>query len=369
MIPMDNSRPISRLVRMVHENAREWGAMFGAVFELSPDRRHVRPVSRVLGTNTDHVLADSLMKVMSDQVLESVVTSKNWSIRIKGPKEAFPFTRGHWHLCVITEDLDALACVALMVELPGEDQATEHLAKLAAMVVSTQSQAIPKADPKREIHFNQLFKTCLTHSSHALLVAGLPGFLLHSRGVQQMRTRALPQEKLQDLIKELLPASPRQMDIPGVMQFDVPFESRAIFRIAVLGQPGPRAITITLLEKDAPAIADEGQGWSHADGNWYDFLKQSISGVNRNILLVDNSPPLLWSAHGVLAVRAKILQDDDVRLFASKCVKLEQTILNPNGYMEYGLGIGGAPFSAYLFDYFTSPMNVLVKRLQKKPAE
>lgn len=381
MKPMDDGRPISWLVRLAQEHAREWGAMFGAVFELSPDRSRISLAGRVLGTNKDHVLADSFMKVISDQMLEPLVSGKNGSMRIKGPKEALPYTRGTWHLCVITEQLNTSACVALMVELASDDQAPDHLARLAKQVVASLKPAHVKADaqsdrasdlkPDRraDLHFKALFKTCEKLSGHALLIAGQRGFVIDSSGLRQMKSIVLSQEALHGLIQEVLPGAGRQMDIPGVMQFDVISESGVMFRIAVLGQPEPRAIAITLLAKDAPPIAADRQEWSHAEGNWYACLKQTIVGKNRQIILLDNSPPLIWSDQGIQAVPAKILLDNDVREFASQCVKLEQSILNPNGYMEYGIGIGGAQFRTYLFDYFTSPMNVLVKRQQKKTAE
>lgn len=377
LMEQQQQHAIGRLVQRVQANASRWGALFGVVYELAGDGQTFRPIGKVLGTSRDIVLADSYMNVIFEQSLESIATGKNRTICIKGPTEALPHTRGPWHLCVIIEKLPAPACVALVVEVPKDAQASEQLHQLAhhleasldaasSQVPSAQAESGQASQAAGDLQIKSIFKTCLKYSTHALLVADQPGFLVQAGGLRQTKSLPLSQDSLIKLIQEVLPQGTRQMEIPGVMQWDLPFESRGIFRLAVLGQPAPRAMAITLLAKDAPPLAMNTEAWSQfhmqPEGNWLDQFQQSLAGPDRHALLIEHSPPLIWSNSGIEAPHAKILSSLDIRKNVGSGMKLDRTILNPSGYMEYGIALAGGAFSAYLFDYFQSPINVLVKR-------
>ena len=131
---MRPERTIEELASLTKCVVRVSGALFGVVYELTPDAKSFERLRQFGGSFRDEKSLDHYSKLIGENALQLVSKKQDQAVPVIAPREPEQL-KYSWFAVVITQDLGVGACVAIVYPFCNQQESIRTL-RLVEMIMT-----------------------------------------------------------------------------------------------------------------------------------------------------------------------------------------------------------------------------------------
>ena len=216
--------------------------------------------------------------------------------------------------------------------------------------------------------WDRLFETCVRQNANLVLLAGSPPFWRSEYGLRAGLVSPVNAADLESMYKQIVPPRDELHVVAGIRCFDLRYGADFKFRAAVFGHSAPAAILMTRLSPDAPPLSREtGKAWRPSGDalSWHQLFDNCIRKDMRDIVVMPEYPPVLWSDRGLHVFFVPALTPSEVASTVEQIVPSLERATEVDGYLDFSTGPG--PQGIFRVASFgqPSPRFVILMRMPK----
>lgn len=134
IIDMASTRTLEQIIDIVRCIVRESGALFGYVFELTPDAKRIVRGLPLLGHIRDAAVLQTYFRPVGERALDLLAQGEDQAVPLSAPDDADGATQS-WFAAFLSQDLGMAVSVAIAYEFYDRDEAVRTL-RLIQMIMT-----------------------------------------------------------------------------------------------------------------------------------------------------------------------------------------------------------------------------------------